>query len=131
MAWQEMLRRCHDPGRPGYVNYGGRGITVCAAWDDFPAFLAAIGPRPSARHSLERDDVNGNYEPGNVRWATRTEQARNTRRNRKITYGGVTRILTDWASVTGLTVGSIHARLELGWTVEQALTLPKYAQRAH
>lgn len=81
LAWQEMKRRCYTPGRPGYQNYGGRGIKVCDEWrDDFMAFIAHVGRRPSDCHSLDRIDVNGNYEPGNMRWATYHEQRMNQRR---------------------------------------------------
>lgn len=78
-----MIRRCTKPGYTGWRLYGGRGITICQRWrDDFAAFLADVGERPSREHSLDRIDPNGNYEPGNVRWATATEQRRNTRLSR-------------------------------------------------
>lgn len=79
-AWTAMRERCNYPKAVGYKNYGGRGITVCAEWqEDFQAFFDHIGPRPSPKHSVDRVDNEGHYEPGNVRWATRAEQARNTR----------------------------------------------------
>lgn len=75
-----MKTRCKYPNRKDYKWYGGRGITVCAEWiDNFAAFFACVGKRPSPSHSIDRIDVNGNYEPGNVRWATPTEQVRNRR----------------------------------------------------
>lgn len=86
--WMNMRRRCYDEKFPGYKRWGGRGITVCDSWrDDYTAFAAdirsEIGERPSDQHSLDRTDNNGNYEPGNVRWATSQDQMRNRRKGWK------------------------------------------------
>lgn len=95
-AWEHMRRRC-DTESIQFKNYGARGITVCERWrDDFTAFLADVGPRPSPAHSIDRIDNNGNYEPGNVRWATRTEQNRNTRSN-KLCLVSVREIRRRWS----------------------------------
>lgn len=79
-AWHAMKHRCANPRNARYADYGGRGLRVCAEWlASFDAFLACVGTRPSARHSLDRINNDGNYEPGNVRWATASEQANNRR----------------------------------------------------
>lgn len=83
-TWTGMIQRCRDPRAHNFSKYGGRGISVCARWaTDFAAFLADVGDRPTARHTLDRINNDGNYEPGNVRWATPVEQARNRRPRRK------------------------------------------------
>lgn len=80
LAWYSMLARCKYANRLGAKNYVGRGITVCERWKlSFVDFLADIGPRPSPSHSLDRIDNDGNYEPGNIRWATTSQQRRNRR----------------------------------------------------
>lgn len=81
--WCGIVKRCENAKSTSYPNYGGRGITICARWrQSFAHFLADMGPRPSSQHSIDRLDVNGNYEPGNCRWATRAQQAQNTRRTK-------------------------------------------------
>src|SRR5580698_8175617 len=103
-VWINMKGRCCNPNYPGYERWGGRGITVCDEWlNDFERFLADVGRRTSPKHSLDRwPDKNGNYEIGNVRWASRIEQARNTRSSRIIEFHGESKPLVAWAEETGL-----------------------------
>lgn len=88
-AWRKMKERCLNPNCRDWPDYGGRGITIHAPWlANFAAFLAYMGPKPSARHSIDRKDVNDNYAPGNVRWATPTEQAQNKRGTFYVEFNG-------------------------------------------
>lgn len=89
-TWMEIRRRCEDPKRNNYYSHGARGIRVCERWMVFNNFYADMGQRPSDQHSIDRIDNDGNYEPGNCRWATRAEQALNTRRNLIVTAFGIT-----------------------------------------
>lgn len=95
-CWQDMRRRCLNPKRRDYARYGGRGIKVCDRWASFATFLADMGPRPSPKHSLDRIDNLGHYEPGNCKWATAAEQTRNRRSNLHVTIDGVTKVAADW-----------------------------------
>jgi hypothetical protein len=120
-AWAAMLDRCRNTNAPAFKDYGGRGIQVDPAWQEsFAAFLAHIGPRPSTKHSLDRIDNNGNYEPGNVRWALKRTQNRNQRSNRQITYNGRTQSLAAWTDELGLRYRAVYQRLHRGATVEHA-----------
>jgi hypothetical protein len=125
VAWQSMRRRCANPRTTSYEHYGGRGIRVCKRWRKFEDFLADMGPRPSPEHSIDRyPDKDGDYEPGNVRWATRTEQARNTRVNRLITHDGQTLTVTEWSERTRIGASTIGERLRHGWSASDAITTP-------
>lgn len=86
-VWASMIQRCTNPNVDKYKDYGGRGITVCDRWRDFENFLADMGKRTSKKHSIDRIDVNGNYELGNCKWSTRTEQVRNIRIPKRNTSG--------------------------------------------
>lgn len=87
-SWVKMIQRCTYLKDPSYENYGARGIKVCGGWlSSFENFLADVGKRPSVKHSIDRIDVNGDYEPGNCRWATRTEQNINQRMRKDNTTG--------------------------------------------
>ena len=124
-SWRSMIRRCEAPGDISYPRYGGRGISVCARWrDSFQAFLDDMGERPSRSQQLDRIDNEGNYTPGNCRWATRKEQARNRRSNTMLSHDGKTMCIAAWADHLGWTQGQIHNRLSYGWSIERALTQP-------
>lgn len=121
--WGAIRTRCYNPRGISYPIYGARGIKMCARWrGSFEAFFADMGERPSPRHSIERINNEGNYEPGNCRWATQVEQMNNCRANRRISYGGESLTLVQWARRTGLKREAIADRLNRGWPVETALT---------
>jgi len=123
-SWADMIRRTSDPSRRDFPNYGGRGIAVCERWRDFPAFLADMGYRPPGC-SIDRIDVDGNYEPSNCRWSTRTEQNRNTRRNRLVTFCGRRMSLAEACEIANIPYGTVKSRItRLGWSEERALSIP-------
>ncbi len=128
--WQGMIQRCRNPKNPSFKNYGGRGIKVCERWMDFDSFLADMGQRPAGMEIDRFPDNDGDYEPGNCRWATDAEQSRNNSRNVRLEYQGETKVLSDWASERGMAATTLWARLfKLGWTLERALTTPLRTQR--
>lgn len=127
--WTGMRHRCSSTHASTYPNYAGRDIRVCPEWDrSFSAFRnyceEHLGPRPED-HSIDRIDNNGDYEPGNVRWATASEQARNTRANVELTIGGETKLLVEWAEEHGLDangVARLRSRIRAGVAPLIALT---------
>lgn len=123
-AWMEMRRRCRPSSKKYRHNYSDRGIVVCARWEDsFFNFFHDVGPRPSPQHSLDRIDNDGNYEPGNVRWATVQEQNQNRSNTLKFTRDGVTRTLREWADDAGVPYVKAWDRIKRrGWSLEEALS---------
>lgn len=123
-----LKQRCRDCNHVSYEDYGGRGIMVSPVFDGpggLERFLAAVGPRPTPRHTIERIENARGYEPGNLRWATQAEQNRNQRANRVLTLRGRSQCLADWAIELGIDSATIRARLDrLGWSEEKALTHP-------
>lgn len=119
-SWRHMRERCTNPKDQDYPNYGGRGIAVCERWKTFENFLADMGETPVGR-SIDRIDVNGDYEPGNCRWATNREQSLNTRSNRILTVNGQSRPMVEWAELMGLSPATILKRLKRGWSIEEAV----------
>jgi hypothetical protein len=124
-SWLSMKERCCKPQNKSYKNYGGRGITICESWlHSFETFFADMGNRPSRRHSIERIDVNGNYEPSNCKWATPKEQARNTRTARFVTINGISKQICEWADESGIRRETIWRRLNDGWDALRAVFEP-------
>lgn len=127
LTWSRMKSRCYDPESQSFGNYGGRGIVVCSEWlHDFMAFYRYVGPRPGRGYSLDRYPNNdGNYEPGNVRWATAKQQLRNTRANTVITFRGKTQCLEAWAEELGMLSITLGARIgRYGMSMEDAASTP-------
>lgn len=119
-AWRNMKARCDGKNQIGFHNYGGRGIRFCERWQSFEAFLADMGDCPDGL-TLERNDVNGNYEPSNCRWATRKEQGINKRVNRRITFNGETLTISQWAEKLNLPYETLMYRLIRRMSLERAM----------
>lgn len=123
-AWCGMRQRCMNANTKAFKDYGGRGIKVADEWLDFERFFADVGAKPGPDYSLERIDNNGPYAPGNVRWATRLEQAQNKRNNRHITANGMTKSMAEWARDLGCNPAAILARIGAGMSPQAAVTTP-------
>ncbi|WP_167440549.1 hypothetical protein [Paraburkholderia fungorum] len=123
-SWMSMRQRCENPKDRAYHRYGGRGIKVCDRWQIFENFASDMGPMPEGKTLDRFPNVNGNYEPGNCRWADDKQQARNLRSNRVITHNGKTQCLSAWAEECGINRVTIAHRLRKGMSFEQAITQP-------
>jgi len=124
-SWSDMLKRVRNPQQKNFSDYGGRGIGVCERWLTFTNFLADMGEKPSRKHSIDRIDNDGDYSPDNCRWATRIEQANNTRANVILSYQGESKTLAQWSRIVGIKYQTLQSRLvDLGWTVGRALGTP-------
>lgn len=127
IIWANARQRCTNPSNPGYADYGGRGIVMDEEFVlSFAAFYEHVGPRPSPKHMLDRIDNDSGYCHGNLRWVLRKDQNRNRRNTRKITFGGRTAGLSEWAEILGCNRESLKARLDRGWSVEEAFLTPTY-----
>jgi hypothetical protein len=129
LTWSRMRERCTSVRHKSYPRYGGRGIKVCEQWNSFANFLADMGLRPSAKHSLDRIDNDGNYSPENCRWATVKEQSRNRRNNHHITFNSKTATLQEWADSLNMSCHALSRRLTKGWPISRALTEPLSPRR--
>ena len=127
--WRAMINRCYCSTWKHYSNYGGRGIKVCDEWrDSFEAFRDwALVNGYQDDLSIDRVNVNGNYEPSNCRWATIKQQANNTRNSRFLEYNGEIKTVKEWADELGLNYNTLYSRITTkGWSVEKALTTPPF-----
>lgn len=121
--WKHMLERCEVQKDRYFHCYGGRGIEVCSEWHDYDIFLEwSLKNGYADNLTIDRVDVNGNYEPSNCRWATQKEQQNNRTNNCLITFNGKTQTKKQWSEETGIGYTTICKRLSLGWSTERALT---------
>jgi hypothetical protein len=131
-AWSNMLTRCRNPKYSLFSEYGGRGITVCAAWQNsFEQFLADVGRKPNKASILDRIDPNGNYEPGNVRWASPIVSARNKRSVQIVCIEGVAKTIPEWEPTSPVSRKVIWRRLRDGWSGRDAVFLPPQSTKKH
>ena len=124
-VWHSMKDRCTLESVSAFKHYGGRGISVCDEWKDYQVFhdwAMASGYKEGL--SLDRIDVNGNYEPSNCRWASKCVQANNTRSNRLICYNGVSHTMSEWSKILGIGYSTLAKRFQDGWSIEKAFTTP-------
>lgn len=129
-TWQSMKSRCLYRGNIDYWNYGGRGIIVCERWLTFENFYADMGERPEGQ-TIDRINMDGNYEPGNCRWATHKQQANNKRSNRFLTHNGQTMTINQWAKIINISSQGLGGRFKRGWSTEKALTTKKRKENRH
>lgn len=124
-TWIGIKVRCYNPKNAFYKNYGGRGIRVCERWlSSVENFVQDMGKRPSSKHSIERLDVNGNYEPSNCIWATQDKQSNNRRSSVFVEFKGEKLTISQWSNKLNIKRGTIVGRLLSGWSIERALTTP-------
>lgn len=137
--WVDMRGRCSSPRKTMYPRYGGRGISVCDRWgkyedfkeDMYESYLTHAKEHGERQTSIDRIDVNGNYEPGNCRWANREIQGNNTTKTRLVTIDGITQSVSQWMKENGLQSSGVYKRLARGWKIEDALTLPSHKGKKH
>lgn len=125
-AWRNMKDHCLNSNNPMYKYYGKRGIKICNRWiNSYKNFIKDMGYKPSPLYSLDRINVNGNYEPWNCRWATMKQQTSNRRNNRLFTYKGVTKHLDDWANESSIGFSTFKTRIYRGWEFSKAFITPR------
>ncbi len=129
VSWNAMLTRVTNPNRHNSASYVGKGITVCDRWRSFESFLEDMGERPSSKHTIERRNNDGNYEPSNCYWGTKTQQAQNQSHNVNLTLGEETHCVTEWSRLTGRKLSTLFGRIRMGWDDEKVLTTPLLKNR--
>lgn len=129
--YTSIKARCYNPNTAAYPRYGGRGIQMCKEWlASFERFVADVGRRPGPEYSLDRYPNNdGNYEPSNVRWATRQQQSLNRRSNHYLNAKGKKLTLSQWGDLTGISARIIWKRLQRGWSAEDAVSVPPKSRK--
>lgn len=121
--WAGMKKRCNNVNALNYDDYGGRGIEICDEWCDYNSFKEwAIKNEYNDSLSIDRIDVNGNYEPQNCRWVNNKGQANNRRTSVYITYNGETHTIAEWAQKLNMNYKKLHHRLSRGWSIERAFS---------
>jgi hypothetical protein len=124
-TWARIVQRCTNTKCEDYVKWGGRGITICDEWrQSFAKFASDMGLRPSDQHSIDRIDNDGPYCKDNCRWATKSQQSRNRNDRVPITAGGETKLLCEWSEITGMSIATLWARLDRGWSEEDTVRTP-------
>jgi len=124
-CWDHMIQRCENRKNTRWVDYGGRGISVCERWHDFRSFLTDMGECPSD-HSIDRINNDGNYEPGNCRWANIFQQSQNTRRNVFLELNGERKTISEWSRCSGLAEGVLRYRADKKWPADLILSIPSF-----
>ena len=128
--WMGMKKRCYQKNSKTYERYGGRGIIICDEWLDFEKFRDwALSHGYNESLSIDRKDVNGNYEPTNCKWSTNKEQANNRRSSRIIEYKGEKKTLAEWADYLNVPYARLQARFDNGWSVQEAFETPQLKAR--
>lgn len=130
--WKAMRERCNTKSCSAYKNYGARGIKVCSEWNDYLTFKEwALSSGYTDELTIDRINVNDNYEPSNCRWATYKNQANNTRHNHFVTFNNETKTISEWADILGVKPHLILNRIRRGWSVEDALFLPANSTKSY
>lgn len=134
-VWGSMLSRCQNTNHRQYKSYGGRGITVCKEWKDFTVFRewaysnGYVDGENKLKCTIDRIDVNGDYEPSNCRWATAKEQMNNRRVNTFLTYNGETKTLSEWADYIGINYSTFMSRYSRNWSMKRIVETPTHSYR--
>lgn len=122
-VWAGIISRTRYSGDTNYKRYGGRGIVVCAAWRTFMGFYKDMGSGYREGLQIDRIDNDGNYEPGNCRWVTQSENCNNKRQNHRITWKGITKTLTEWSKIIGMNRDTLRHRIKTyGYSIDEAFT---------